>query len=295
MNNPFAKFERFHPVFRLALVTAVPILIAAGCARITGFAESKPPPELEHGKNFLSAGDRDNAILKFDSAIASAPKDPRLYCAVLVISARHNNRNLVERYYVRAQEAIKSLPKAQQASVHLSAGASYLILRQYERAIQANQMAVELDPGNYLALNGLGYAYAEADSNHARAIELIIQAIDLARKDDAKPETLGAIIDSLGWAYYQNEQYQDAVPRLAEAAALAPGMAEIHYHLGLAYEKTAKLQEARVALSRASTIEPEMSLYKQALDRVSAVLKERGELTVKPSAKPRSPSQRVTP
>ncbi len=295
MINSLAKMARIHPLLRLASVTAIAILIATGCARIPGFAESKPPPELEHGKNFLSAGDRDNATAKFDAAIATAPKDPRFYCEVMEISAKQNDRKLVEEYYAKAVENTLSLPKQKQARVHLSAGAAYLVMRAFEPAIQACKKAVELDPTNYRALNGWGYAYAEADRNLARAIEIVMQAIDLARKDNARPETLGAIIDSLGWAYYQNEQYGEAVSTLAEAAALAPGVAEIHYHLGLAYEKTNKLRQAQIALSRAMTIEPEMTLYKQALERVTAILKDRGELIPRSSVKPRTPSPRVSP
>ena len=285
-------FERIHPLLCLCLVTAMALVIAAGCARITGFAESKPPPELEHGKNFLSAGDRTNAVAKFDAAIALDPKEVGSYCAVMRIAAQHNDPGLVEQYYRQAVEATRSLPKDQQARVHYSAGGAHLTLRQFQRAIQAHQKAVEIDPKNYRALNGLGYSYAEAGIQLERAIELVNQAIDLARKDNAHPELLGAFIDSLGWAYYQDKRFPEAVTTLAEAAALAPGWAEIHYHLGLAYKETGKLKQARVALARANSIEPEMTLYKQVLDKVTATLKERGELT--PPTSPR-PQQPITP
>src|SRR5687768_409935 len=185
MNSILSIIERIHPIARLAAVTAAAIVIAAGCARITGFAESKRPPELDHGKNYLIAGDRTNAMAKFDAALASDPKEPRAYCAVMDISARQNDREMVEHYYAKALDATRSLPRPQQAKVHLSAGVAYLILRVFDPAIQACRKAVEMDPDSYLALNGLGYAYAEAGTNLAEAVELINQAIDLARKDNA--------------------------------------------------------------------------------------------------------------
>ena len=49
--------------------------------------------------------------------------------------------------------------------------------------------------------------------------------------------------DTLGWAYYQKGAYGSAISMLQEALKLqekskAPESAAIHYHLGMAYQKT---------------------------------------------------------
>src|SRR5687767_11836367 len=111
MKTRLDNTERLHPLIRLAGVTIAAILIAAGCSRITGFAESKPPPELEHGKNFLSAGDKPSPLSYYLAAIASAPRDPDVYFAVMNNAARQNQREHAGRYYRQTEAAAQSLPK----------------------------------------------------------------------------------------------------------------------------------------------------------------------------------------
>lgn len=256
----------------------ITLCVAAGCSRITGFAESKPPPELEEGRTYLRTGDRNSAVAKFNDAIAADPKNPAIYGSIMIIAGVNRQRDLVDRYYTEALEAARTLTSKQQAEIHLHAGMAYLRLRDFEPAIQANAKALELAPDNIHALNGLGYSYAEAGKQLDKAVEYVTRAIELARKENVPPRMMGALVDSLGWAHYQAGRYQEALKTLAEAASLAPDMAEIQYHLGLAYEKRGRLTEARVALARAVTSEPEMSLYKQDLQRVTARLKEQEKL-----------------
>jgi tetratricopeptide (TPR) repeat protein len=179
--------------------------------------------------------------------------------------------------------------------VHLHAGIAYLRLRAFEPAIQANAKALELAPDSITALNGLGYSYAEAGRQLDKAIAYVTRAIELARKEGVKPRMMGALVDSLGWAYYQDGRYDDALKTLAEAASLAPDFAEIQYHLGLAYEKKGRYIDARVALARAVTSEPEMSLYRRDLERVTEKLKARGEFVAPPAAKDSAAPSSVTP
>ena len=276
----------FAPGLTLLLATAGAIIIAAGCARIASLAEPKPSPELKEAKIFLDSGDRQNALAKFDAAIAANPKEPRVYSNVMHIGAHARDDKVVERYYRQGVEATANLSNDERATVHIGAGYAYLYLRKFEPAILANRKALELSPDNVHALNGLGYSYAEADKNLDEAVKLTSRAITLAREKQAGQRLIGAIVDSLGWAYFKLKRFDDALKTLAEAASLAPDMGEIQYHLGLAYEKKGRLADARVALARAHTLEPEMDMFRQALDRVTAELQARGELRVEPNHKP---------
>ena len=70
--------------------------------------------------------------------------------------------------------------------------------------------------------------------------------------------------DTLGWAYYQKGAYRSAVSMLQEALKLqeknkAPESADIHYHLGLAYQKTEQPALARQQLERVLRINPNYS------------------------------------
>jgi tetratricopeptide (TPR) repeat protein len=71
----------------------------------------------------------------------------------------------------------------------------------------------------------------------------------------------GADIDSLGWVYYQQRAYQPAIDLFQEALRLsgkskAPEDPGIHYHLGLAYEKTNQPALARQHLEKVLKMNP---------------------------------------
>ena len=74
------------------------------------------------------------------------------------------------------------------------------------------------------------------------------------------PESPNAA-DTLGWAYYQKGIYQSAISQFQEALRLsekrgAPDDADLHYHLGLAYEKTNQTALARQQLEKAIKLKP---------------------------------------
>ena len=78
----------------------------------------------------------------------------------------------------------------------------------------------------------------------------IKQAIELA------PES-GHIIDSLGWAYFLNGRYDEAVEQLERAIDLLPNDPVINDHLGDAYWKVDRKLEARFQWERALSNDPE--------------------------------------
>jgi Flp pilus assembly protein TadD len=67
----------------------------------------------------------------------------------------------------------------------------------------------------------------------------------------------GAIIDSLGWAYYRLGDYAQAVDWLEAAVRLEPADATLNDHLGDAYWRTGRRIEARYQWQRAMTLDPD--------------------------------------
>jgi tetratricopeptide (TPR) repeat protein len=70
--------------------------------------------------------------------------------------------------------------------------------------------------------------------------------------------------DTLGWVFYQKGAYQSAVDLFQEALKLGekktnPDEVTVHYHLGLAYEKTGNNNLARQQLERVLKIDPNYS------------------------------------
>jgi len=89
-------------------------------------------------------------------------------------------------------------------------------------------------------------------------------ALSLARTARRGMPDSPSAADTLGWVFYQKGAYQSAVDLFEEALKLGernktPDDADVHYHLGLAYEKTGKNDLARQQLERVLKINPNYS------------------------------------
>src|SRR5262249_5965293 len=127
----------------------------------------------------------------------------------------------------------------------------------------------------------LGYAYAETYDTNARegtqkllwALQLTTRAVEKARDSgQSSPVEIGNYLDSVGWVQYKLHRYKDAVANLTRAVYLSSDQAEIHYHLGMAYEKNERYTEAAIELKRALKIDPNYKPAIDELDRLSPLL-----------------------
>jgi tetratricopeptide (TPR) repeat protein len=119
--------------------------------------------------------------------------------------------------------------------------------------------AVELQPGNAVFLNYLGYSLLDRAEKLDEADALI------ARAYKASPEN-GAIIDSMGWAKYVRGAYPEAVALLERARAAEPSDPTVADHLGDALWRVGRRIEARHAWESALTLEPDAKV-KSAIER----------------------------
>jgi Flp pilus assembly protein TadD len=79
--------------------------------------------------------------------------------------------------------------------------------------------------------------------------------------------------DTLGWAYYQKGIYQSAINQFQEALRLGekrgdPDDADIHLHLGLAYQKANQNALARQQLEKAKKLDPNNADARKALSEL---------------------------
>ena len=71
------------------------------------------------------------------------------------------------------------------------------------------------------------------------------------------------VVDSLGWAYYKLQDYDNAVRELEKAVSLKPTDPIINDHLGDAYEKKERILVAYIQWKKALDFKPEDKLKKQ--------------------------------
>jgi len=107
----------------------------------------------------------------------------------------------------------------------------------YESSLNAN-------PDNVVAKNNLAWLYAEHGGNVDMALKLAEEAKEKAPNDPG-------IADTLGWIYVKKGSYEAAVENLKDSAAKDPTNASYLYHLGTAYYKLGRNDEARKELEAA--------------------------------------------
>lgn len=92
-----------------------------------------------------------------------------------------------------------------------------------EESLRWYAKALELDPENANALNGMGYILACEGKDGARALTFCRKAVD-------KVPDNPAYRDSLAWAYYKLGFIDEAKDHIGRARSLAPGATEIRDH-----------------------------------------------------------------
>ena len=144
----------------------------------------------------------------------------------------------------------------------------------YSRAIVAHAMddwtqaetdfraALALNPDQPQVLNYLGYSLVERGEKLDEALDMIERAVA------ALPDS-GAIVDSLGWVYFQLGRYDDAVVPLEQAAALEATDPIVNDHLGDAYWAVGRAREARFQWQRALSFDPDPDLATRIRDKLA--------------------------
>ena len=136
-------------------------------------------------------------------------------------------------------------------------GNLYVALDEPQKAIESFRAAIKIDDLSYPAKVNLAMLYAQLGRN-PEAETLLTEVVK------AYPE-LYDVQYSLGLLLAEEKKYLEAEQHLAIAAKGIPDESRVHYNLGVLYDFLGRDQQAEVALSRASEIEPNNMDYLQAL------------------------------
>lgn len=128
--------------------------------------------------------------------------------------------------------------------------AVYQTMGAFEKAEKYLRQTLAIEPAHEYALNALGYLYAEQGTNLDEAEALIKRALQ-------RSPTNGAYLDSLGWVFFKQGRFTEAVTTLENANQQMPDNVEILMHLGDAYLKNGEPEKARGVWQQAQTIEPD--------------------------------------
>ncbi len=130
----------------------------------------------------------------------------------------------------------------------------------FDKAEKLFMKCLELDPQHAEALNYLAYMWAEKGIKLDQAFKYVTKALKLNPKS-------GAFLDTLGWIYYMNEQYKEALEQVNHASEIIPDDPTILDHLGDIFYKLGDEKQAVPYWEKSFVLDPENGKVAEKLTR----------------------------
>jgi tetratricopeptide (TPR) repeat protein len=243
---------RLDPQRDEAWVMVGDLMQAAGDADSARAAYGHPKPgsteyaaaQAKLAWTYQSADDKPTALKLARAAAASGDSDARATLADLLRA---------DEQYPEAAQVLSGLiaeAKAPDWRLLYSRGVAYERMGRWAEGQADLQAALKARPDEPELLNYLGYSWIDRG-------EHLKEALDMVQKAVASDPRSGAMVDSLGWAYYRMGDYKQAVDKLEQAVELEAGDPEINNHLGDAYWKVGRRDEAQFQWRRVLTLKPD--------------------------------------
>ncbi len=221
----------------------------------------------------LALGNFKEALQAADDAVTDASKTQLLMCKRIRIDA-----------LLQAGEKQKALAECLELLKEYNSGSDlrdvrytlsnvYHSMHRHEEAEEQLQLILQVDPNDATANNDLGYFWADRNKNLDEAERMIRKAIELDRQQrnsgsstdpDADKEN-AAYVDSLGWVLFRKGKLDEARLALERASTLPHGEDDpvVWDHLGDVYYKLKETSRAVEAWKKA------IRLYEQGVRRKS--------------------------
>lgn len=205
--------------------------------------------QMQIGNELEALGKKEDSINLFKDLVAKNPKDPEAVLSLANIMRVREKFGEAAELYSKALDLSNKDDKANWTTYYFRAIA-YERTKQWPKAEADFKQALKLYPDHPSVLNYLGYSWVDRKMNLTEAFRMLRRAVELRPTD-------GAIVDSLGWAYYRLGKYDDALRELERAIDLRPADPVINDHLGDVYWKVGRKLEAGFQWNHARDLKPE--------------------------------------
>jgi tetratricopeptide (TPR) repeat protein len=220
--------------------------------------QKKSPDDLRiaqlQARALTGAGRNDDAVNLLKTAVNEHADNPSAYLTLADVLSESSRSDEAQQVL---DEAARRFPD--NVSVPFQSGALYERAHDYARAETAFRAALARDPQHAPTLNYLGYMLAERGERLDEAVDLIGRALSV------DPDN-GSYLDSLGWAYFMQREYEKARDHVARAAEQMPSNSVVQDHLGDVLNALGRHAEAIAAWQRALVGDGE-SIDKDAIRR----------------------------
>jgi tetratricopeptide (TPR) repeat protein len=195
------------------------------------------------------AGQTPAALRALKQGIARNPNIARLEGRLGWVQFHAKNYPAAETAYreflERFEKSADGETRGQLRQARLVLSNVYLKLDRFPESVECLEEVLDEFPGDVSALNDLGYLWAERGQHLHRALAMTHEAVA------AEPNNR-AYRDSLGWAYYQLERYDEAARELRLAADDEAADGVVLDHLGDAEARLGRSAAAAAAWQRAA-------------------------------------------
>jgi tetratricopeptide (TPR) repeat protein len=260
-----------HLVLRLdpgrddAWVLVGDMLQAGGDVEAARAAYARPKPgsdefaeaQLKLAWTYQADGDNARALQLAQAAAGAGDRQARLGYADLLRGEKRYDEAIAIMTAVIAEQKEPNWRLLYMRGVTLSQ------LDRWTEAETDLKAALVLKPDDPELLNFLGYSWIDRGERLPEALEMVKKAVA------ANPSS-GAMVDSLGWAYYRMGDYTQALAKLEEAVGLDAGDPEINDHLGDVYWRVGRKDEAMFQWRRVLTLDPDAKIKAAAERKIAA-------------------------
>lgn len=221
---------------------------AMAAERLETWIALNPPDPLHHTELVhlhLRAEKPAEALKAANRALEKFPSSPHL----------HLLRGFALRQEKKHEESLLAFRRAESLAAgdddfltpffYFELGATCELAGEFEEAQRLFQKVLAMDQDHHLAMNYLGYMWAERNINLAEAEKLIERALEF---DHDNP----AYLDSLGWVYFQQGRYAESRTYLERALKGLPNDPVILDHYGDVLQKLGLTNEAVAAWEKAA-------------------------------------------
>ncbi|MCW3051390.1 MAG: hypothetical protein JWN14_560 [Chthonomonadales bacterium] len=224
---------------------------------------------IQKGSAALAKKDVVHARGFFDAVLRANPTTPLLYNGISSLCVDLDQPALALEYAQRGLDTCKDAKPAQRSDLYIALSQAQVAAEPAHpqtKAIASVRAALRLDPSNTSLKNALGYLLADNDQNLEEAERLLREALQSLQSPGRDPDSDSlrpGVEDSFGWLLYKKGDYVGAVAQLSQATQDLPdgvsGYAAkyYYYHLGAAYRKAGKPDDARRTLAIALQYDPD--------------------------------------
>jgi tetratricopeptide (TPR) repeat protein len=210
---------------------------------------------------YLQAGNADQAVQVAEEGLLLFPGQlPLQRIAAQGLLRLNRNRAAIDQFEsLRTLMAESEAPTDERADVLATLGLLYNRVGDMDASDAAYADAIALDDEHALALNNFAYSLASRGLRLDDALDMAQRAVDVDASN-------ASYLDTLGWVYYQIEDYESAATWLQRAIDTGEASATVYEHYGDVQQALDNPDAARSYWQQALDRAPDREALRKKLD-----------------------------